>query len=168
VTRKTIGRLHAEQQARGYVTSCPVSEPAWRKRVWVRKDDRAAPLMLATQAGRVVGIHEIDKQLGLPSAFGLPDDDLTLLGIAAVPHGDGCVRLIGTSPDVARIVNHVYHHRRRRHLTPEDLIEAVHGIVPDGRKTSVTDKRLLASLDYLAERFELDFSDLIDREPILV
>jgi hypothetical protein len=129
------------------------------------------PVLSLEQAAKVedvVSIVDIDAALGMPGVTGVPHGSLTLLGIVAVPVDTERVRLVGTSPIAARIANHVHWGLRRRQVTAEELIEATLGLVPNGRKTSVTDARLEEALTFFFERFEIDFSEVVDRTPVLV
>jgi len=153
---------------RGFVTSSDVAEPPCRPRVWIDRDHACASLMMAAKVEDVLSVDNIGVALGTPTVTGVPHGLLTLLGIVAIPFDAGRVRLVGTSPTVARIANHVHWGLRRRHITAEKLIEATLGLVPNGRKTSVTDPRLEETLTFFFERFGIDFSEVVDRTPVLV
>ncbi len=150
------------------VTSSPVSEDPRRPRVWIDRDDHRAPLMNEAVVEDVVAKVSVSRTLGLGRTTDLPHGELSLLGIVAVPVDEHHVRLVGTSPDAARIANHVYWGRRRRRVSAEERIEATFGLVPNGRKTTVTDPRIETALAFFFDRFGIDFSDVIDRIPILV
>ncbi len=168
VTKCAVGRHHSQLIDRGLITSSDVAEPPGRPRVWIDRDDACASLMMAAKVEDVVSIVDIDAALGMSGVTGVPHGSLTLLGIVAVPIDDRRVRLVGTSPAAARIANHVHWGLHRRHITAEELIEATLGLLPNGRKTSVTDPRLEDVLTFFAIRFNIDFSDIVDRNPILV
>lgn len=167
VTRCAVGRHHDRMHARGFVTSSRTAEPPYRPRVWIDRDDACASLMMAAKVEDVVSIVDIAAALGMPSPTSVPHESLTLLGIVAVPVDAGRVRLVGTSPVAARIANHVHWGLRRRHITAEELIEATLSLVPNGRKTSVTDPRLEGALTFFFGRFEIDFTDVVNRTPVL-
>ncbi len=168
VTKCAVGRHHTQMNDRGLITSSPVAEPPFRPRVWIERDDACASLMMAAKVEDNVSVVDISVALGMPGVKSVPHGSLTLLGIVAVPVSAGQVRLVGTSPDVARIANHVHWGLRRRHITAEELIEATLGLEPNGRKTSVTDPRLEETLTFFFGRFEIDFSDVVYRTPVLV
>lgn len=168
VTSCAVGRHHLRMRERGYVTSTPVSEDPRRSRVWINRDDPRAPLMNEAVAEEIVAKDSVSRSLGLKRTTDMPYGQLSLLGIVAVPVDEQRVRLVGTSPVAARIANHVYWGRRRRHVSAEELIELTFELVPNGRKTTVTDPRIETSLEFFFDRFGIDFSDVIDRVPILV
>jgi len=168
VTSCAVGRHHLRMRERGYVTSSPVREDPRRSRVWINRDDPRAPLMNEAVAEEIVAKDSVSRSLGLKRTTDMPYGELSLLGIVAVPVDEHRVRLVGTSPDVARIANHIYWSRRRRRVSAEKLIEVTLGLVPNGRKTTVTDPRIETSLAFFSDRFGIDFSDVIDRVPILV
>ena len=168
VTKYAIGRHHSQMNARGLITSSPVTEPPYRSRVWIGREGDYASLMMAAKVEDVVSVADIDAALGLPGAAHVPHESLTFLGIVAVPVDAGRVRLIGTSPIAAGIANHVHWGIRRRYITAEELIEATLGLVPNGPKTSVTDSRLEGARAFFFDRFEIDFSNVVYRTPVLV
>ncbi len=168
VTSCAVGRHHLWMRERGYVTSSPVREDPRRSRVWINRDDPRAPLMNEAVAEEIVAKDSVSGSFGLKRTTDMPYGQLSLLGIVAVPADEHRVRLVGTSPDVARIANHVYWGLRRRHVSAEELIELTFELVPNGRKTTVTDPRIETSLEFFFDRFGIDFSDVIDRTPMLV
>lgn len=124
--------------------------------------------MNETVAEEIVAKDSVSRTLGLTRTTNLPHGELSLHDIVAVPVDERHVRLVGTSPVAARIANHVHWGLRRRHITAEELIEATLGLVPNGRKASVTDPRLEETLAFFFDRFEIDFSDIVNRTPVLV
>lgn len=168
VTKCAIGRYHSHMNDRGLISSSAVTEPPGRPRVWIHCDDACASLMMAAKVEDVVRVVDIGGALGMPGVTSIPHGPLTLLGIVAIPVDANFVRLVGTSPIVARIANHVHWGVRRRQLTAEELIEATLGLVPNGRKTTVTDPRMEEALTFFFERFAIDFSEVVERRPVLV
>ena len=168
VTKYAVGLHHCEMSSRGLVTSSSVTEPSCRARVWIDRNDKWASLMVAARDELIVSIADIGEALSSGDVSSVPHESLSLLGIVAVPMAGERVRLLGTSPAVARIANHVHWGLRRRRVTAEELIEATFGLTPNGRKTSVTDGRLEEAIVFFFDRFEIDFSDVVDRAPVLL
>lgn len=168
VTRQRIGKLHADMRARGLVSSSPVTAPPHQTTVWIDRCDPFAKVMLLAAQRATVTLGALMKLLGIPAGGDLPRGQLSQLGVAIVPNGRGRCWIVGTSPELARVANRAYHGQRRRTLERRWLIQEVEGIKPNGRAVSVTEKRLIGSLDFMDTTFDLDFSGLIGAESILV
>ena len=168
LTRQRVGHIHARLRGTGRVCSSPVQAPPELERVWVRKSDPCAPIMDSAANRSIVSMEAVESAPGLPGDRRDRFHQLSRLGVAVVPVGDGQARLIGTSPHLAGIANQVHHGRRRRPLGRRELIESVYGLRPNGRRTSVTDQRLEHALSYFCSEFGSDLSDLINHESVLI
>lgn len=168
VTGKRIGRLHADMQRRGKATACPPTAPAQLERVWVDSKRPEADVVQAALAGREVDREELARLAGARSAAEIRFRRLATLGVAVVPAADGRLRLVGTSPHLAAIVNQAYFGHKRRRLDAREVVEAVFGLASNGRRTSVTEGRLEYALAYFQNEFGLDLTGVIGREYMLI
>ena len=168
LTRQRVGHIHLRLRGAGRVCSAPVCAPPQLETVWVRRTDPWARIMALAAGGSVVNWDEVESAPGLPDEAHLRIRELSNLGIALVPTGDGQVRLVGTSPDLAQMVNRFHHGQRRRRLDRRKLVELVLGLRSNGRRTSVTQQRLEYALNYVWDEFGCDLSDLIDHPFVLI
>ena len=168
VTRTAIGQVFARLRRSGRVCSANVTVPPAHATVWVDRDDPWASVVKLAAERVALDEEALDLLPGLPNEQTARIGLLNKLGIAAVPRRGGCTQLIGTDPRIARIVNHIHHGRRRRQLDRREVIEAVFGLRPNGRATSVTERRLEYALDFFARNFGIDMADFIDHESLLV